>query len=335
VETLITGATGLVGHHLVQALQERGDTVRALVLPTEDTTWLDARGVTSYRGDIRQSETLTQPMRGVDTVFHLAAMQGVWLPMKEYVAVNVTGTEHVCRAALAAGVRRLVHVSSWTVYGMAHSRPLHEDAPLAPWNDPYWITKAAGDSLVQRMIRNDRLPATIIRPGTIFGPGDSLNFGRIADKLHAGKGLVIGAGRNALPLVYVTDVVQGLLLCADREHALGQAYNISNDRSLTQGEFLGAIARELGVVPPKRHVPYAVAYTVAYAAERAGSLLHAKHPIVTRHGIILFGTDNRQSLDKARHELGYAPRVSLREGVRLAAQWYRTTCAPAQPTVSQ
>jgi len=212
---------------------------------------------------------------------------------------------------------------------MARGQPLTEDVPPAPWHDPYWITKAQGDLLVQRMITKDHLPAAIIRPGTIFGPGDRLNFGRIADKLRSGKGIIIGSGRNALPLVYVTDVVQGLLLCADLDHAQGQAYNITNDQPLTQEEFLRTIAQELGAAPPRLHVPYNAAYAIAFAAERAPRFMRSEHPIVTRHGVTLFGTDNRHSIDKARAELGYAPQVSLHEGVQLACMWYQQHYMPA------
>jgi nucleoside-diphosphate-sugar epimerase len=323
VETLITGGTGLVGHHLVAALQQRGDTIRALVLPTEDASWLEERGVAIYRGDVRDPASLIAPSQGVDTVFHMAAMQGVWLPIEKYYAVNVTGTENVCRAALTAGVRRVVHVSSWTIYGMSRGRILTEKDPPAPWNDPYWITKAQGDLLVQRMVVEDHLPAVQIRPGTIFGAGDRLNFGRIAEKLLNNKGLVLGSGRNALPLVYVTDVVQGLLLCADRPQAEGQAYNITNDQQLTQQEFLCTIAQELGAPPPRRHIPYTAAYSLAYAAERTTGLMRLKHPLVTRHGVTLFGTDNRHSIEKARTELGFVPQVGIKEGIRLASAWYQ------------
>jgi nucleoside-diphosphate-sugar epimerase len=323
VEALITGGTGLVGHHLVTALQQRGDTVRVLVLPSEDTSWLEERGVNVYRGNICDPDTLSAPMRGVDTVFHLAAMQGLWVPIEEYYKVNVTGTENVCRAVLTAGVRRIVHVSSWTIYGMARGWTLGEEVTPAPRNDPYWITKAQGDLLVQRMISRDHLPAAIIRPGTIFGVGDRLNFGRMADKVRDGKALVIGTGRNALPLVYVTDVVQGLLLCADHDRAEGQAFNITNDQPLTQEQLLRAIAQELGVAPPRLHIPYAAAYAIAYAAERAVKFTGSKHPLVTRHGVTLYGTDNRHSIDKARTELGYVPQVSIREGAHLACDWYK------------
>ena len=330
MEIVITGGNGLLGRHLVQALQERGDRVRVLALPAEDTSWLEERGITVYRGDICVTETLIAPMRAVDGVLHLAGMMGVWRPLEDYHAVNVTGTENVCRAALVAGVRRLVHVSSWTVYGMALGRPAHEDFPLRPFQEPYAITKAEGDKLVQRMIIEDHLPAVIVRPGTFFGPGDQLHFGRMADRVRARKGVIVGSGRNALPFVYVTDVVQGILLALDREHAVGQAYNITTDRPLTQEEFLRAIAQELGARPPRVHVPYRALYAAGYAAERLATVTHSQHqPVVTRLGVKLFGTDNRHAIDKAQRELGYRPQVAAREGVRLAAVWYRKRPAPA------
>ena len=250
MDILITGGNGLLGCHLVEELQERGDSVRVLVLPEEDASRLAQRGVEVHRGDIRRPETLTPPMSGVDAVMHLAGMMGVWRPIGDYEAVNVTGTENVCWAALAQGAR-VIHVSSWTVYGMALGRPAREDFPLRPFPEPYAITKAAGDRVVQRMIAEQDLPAVIIRPGTFFGPGDRLHFARVADRLRDGKGVIVGSGDNALPFVYVTDVVRGLLLALDRERALGQAYNITNDRPLTQRQLLHAIAHEIGVSPPR------------------------------------------------------------------------------------
>ena len=336
MEILITGGNGLLGRHLVSALEDRGDDVRVLALPSEDTSSLEERGVAVHRGDIRRRETLTGPMSGVDAVLHLAGMMGVWRPMEHYRDVNVTGTENVCRAALAAGVRRLVHMSSSSIYGVALGRPADERFPLKPFPDPYPITKALGDMAVQRMIVEDRLPAVIVRPDQIFGPGDRLHFGRLADRLRAGRGVIVGSGHNALPFVYVTDVVQGLLLALDHEHAVGQAYNITNDRPLTQRQLLHAIARELGASPPRLHLPYRPLYAAGYAAERLATLTRARRqPVVTRLGVKLFGTANRHAIDKARRELGYRPRIALEDGVRLAAAWYRPpTELAASPAVA-
>jgi nucleoside-diphosphate-sugar epimerase len=323
MEILITGGNGLLGHHLVPALQERGDDVRVLALPGEETSWLARREVAVHRGDIRLADTLARPMRGVDAVVHLAGMMGVWRPLAEYQDVNVAGTRNVCEAALAEGVGRLVHVSSWTVYGMDLGRPALENSPFNPFREPYALTKAEGDMLVQRMIAEQHLPAVIVRPGTFFGPGDRLHFGRMADRLASDKAVIVGSGDNALPFVYVSDVVHGLLLSLDRDCAVGEAYNITTDRPLTQVQFLRTIGCAIGAGPPRVAVPYRALYAGAYVAEKLWAAAHLSGPpLVTRLGVKLFGTDNRHAIDKARAELGYEPRVSLEEGIRLAGAWY-------------
>jgi nucleoside-diphosphate-sugar epimerase len=321
---LVTGGNGFVGRHVVSALQDRGDAVRVLALPAEDTGWLKQRGVAVYHGDVRVPGSLAQPVHGADAVLHLAAMMDVWRPIEDYRAVNVTGTENIGRAALAAGVRRFVHMSSSSVYGVALGRPADESFPLAPFPDPYPITKAAGDRVVQRMIAEDHLPAVIIRPDQIFGPGDHLHFGRMADRLRSGRGIVVGSGDNAMPFVYVTDVVRGLLLALDHNDAVGQAYNITNDHPLTQNQLLRVIAHDIGASPPRLRIPYRALYAAGYLAERLAMVTPSRsRPPITRLGVAFFGTDNRYAIGKARRELGYSPQVDLRDGVRITATWYR------------
>jgi 2-alkyl-3-oxoalkanoate reductase len=319
---LVTGASGFLASHLIPVLRERGDSVRALVLPSSDTTLLGQAGVDIHTGDVRQPDTLAGAMRQVDAVFHLAAAIGVRRPLREYYAVNVTGTENVCRAAVAAGVKRLVHVSSTSVYEQGLAVPVDETFPLAPPPDPYAVTKAAGDILVQRLIAEEHLPASIVRTSTIFGPGDHLNFGRIADRLLAGTSIVIGSGRNRVPVAFVDDVVRGLLLVLEHQ-AAGEVYNITDDRCPTQAELLEGIADQVGARPPRIHVPYRLLYGAAYLAERLAQATRSERAVVTRFGVLLYGADNRFAIDKARHELGYEPRVPLRQGVSVAAEWYR------------
>jgi nucleoside-diphosphate-sugar epimerase len=323
MKIFVTGGNGFLGRNLVLELQKRRASVAVLALPTEDTAWLEKRGVEVFRGDLRNREALKKPMQDVEAVFHLAAMMGAWRPMQVYYAVNVTGTENVCREALVNGVRRIVHVSSAMVYNMASDRPVVETDRLDTLNEPYSMTKAHGDRLVQRMIAQDHLPAVIVRPSTIFGTYDPLNFGRIADHIKAGKGIIIGSGENAVPFVYVTDVVRGLLLALDHPHAEGQIYNIGNDQPLSQKALFSAIAQEIGAAPPRSYVPYTPLYAAAYAAERISMLSGYRiAPFVTRHGVKLYGANNLFSIDKARSTLGYEPRISIRKGIELAASWY-------------
>jgi nucleoside-diphosphate-sugar epimerase len=322
MKVLITGATGLLGGHLIKELQERGEDIRALVLPVENADGLLKQGVEVVPGDVTDASTLKPAITDIELVFHLAGMMGVWRPMADYRLVNVTGSANLYQAAQQAGVRRYVHTSSHTVYGLGYGRFLTENDALRPDPDPYSISKAEGDRLMRRLMLTSNVETVILRPGTFFGPGDRLHFGRMAQKVKDGKGVILGRGDNALPFCYVTDVVQGFLLAAYHEHAPGNLYNITNDHPLTQQEMFDAIADAVGGTRPTRHLPYLPVYYGSMVAEKVVARLTHTRPIVTQLGAMMFGTDNRHSVEKARRELGYEPKVDLRTGIGLAAEWF-------------
>jgi nucleoside-diphosphate-sugar epimerase len=334
VKVLITGATGLLGSHLIKELQQRGEHIRALVLPVENADKLLAQSVEVVKGDVTDASTLGPAVKDIDLIFHLAGMMGVSRPLADYRLVNVNGSENLYRAAQAAGVRRFVHTSSHTVYGLGYGRFMTEKDALRPDPDPYSITKAEGDRLMRRLMLNSDVETVILRPGTFFGPGDRLHFGRMAQKVKDGKGLIIGKGDNALPFCYVTDVVQGFLLAAYHEKAPGNVYNITNDRPLTQLEMFNAIADAVGGVRPTLHLPYLPLYYGSIVAEKIVARMTRTKPVVTQLGAMMFGSDNRHSVGKARRELGYEPKVDLREGIKLAAEWFNAG-GMQQPSVTQ
>src|SRR5438874_3749861 len=321
MRVLITGATGLLGGHLIKELRQRGEDIRALVLPVENADKLEKQGVEVVRGDITDAGTLEPAVQDVELIFHLAGMMGVWRPLADYRQVNVTGSENLYKAAQKAGVRRYVHTSSHTVYGLGYGRFLTENDALRPDPDPYSLTKSEGDRLMRRLMLNGAVETVILRPATFFGPGDRLHFGRMAQRMKNGKGVIIGRGDNALPFCYVTDVAQGFLLAAYHEKAPGNVYNISNDRPLMQQEIFNAIADDVGGKRPTRHLPYLPLYYGGIVAEKTALITHTR-PLVTRLGVMMFGTDNRHSIEKARSELGYEPKVDIREGISLAAAWF-------------
>jgi nucleoside-diphosphate-sugar epimerase len=334
VRVLVTGATGFIAAHLIPALQRRGHEVHALVQPSSEGMHLHDADVAVHAGDVRSVDTLRPAMRQVDAVVHLAAAIGVRAPLSDYHAVNVAGTQNVCRAALAADIERLVHVSSTSVYKQGLGVPVDESYAVAPPPDPYAVTKAAGDRLVQRLIADEQLPASIVRTSTVYGPGDHLNFARIADRVRSGSAIVIGSGRNRVPFAYVDDVVHGLALALEHEAAAGQIYNITDDTCPTQLELLRAVARELDAKGPRIHVPYGVLYGMGYLAELAAQAVRSDHALVTRFGVALYGADNVFAIDKARRELGYEPRVSLGQGIRAASGWYRGLSGGAEARTS-
>jgi nucleoside-diphosphate-sugar epimerase len=260
----------------------------------------------------------------VDRVVHCAARTGPWGPEAEYERTNLRGLEALVRMALAAGVRRLVHLSSITVHGNDVRGAADENAPLREEPNPYSRSKVAGERLLERMIRQEDAPVTIVRPGWIYGPGDWTSFARLARKIEMGRLVMVGDGENHLPLIYVRDVARGVLLASEAGHAAGRSYLLVNDEPVTQRDFLGAIAAELNAPTPTQHVPYQLGLGLGAVAETLGRLARRREPPpIMRYGIQLLGGENRFIITRARQELGFAPLVDLAEGVRRSIEWYR------------
>ena len=330
---LITGATGFVGGHLVELLVERGEHIRILARHGEDVSWLRQMGVEVYWGDLTDFPSLQAAVTGVQRVFHCAARTGPWGPQSDYELVNVTGPRLLAEAALAAGVQRIVHVSSITVHGVDIHGTANETAPLRGGTDPYSKTKVAGERALEQLIQEKAAPITIVRPGLIYGPRDTNSFARFARLLAHGQLPIIGSGANLLPLIYVRDVALGILLASQPDCAIGNAYLLVNDEPVTQAAYFDTIASALGVPPPRLHIPYSLAIALAGGVEVAAHLAQRQQPPpLMRFGLRQIGGQNRFLIDRARHDLGFSPQVNLSEGVRLSVAWYRSL---AQPSTTQ
>jgi nucleoside-diphosphate-sugar epimerase len=327
---LVTGATGLLGSHLVDLLVERGERPRALVRPGESSDQLVEAGVDVHIADLRDAGALRAAMEGMSEVLHCAARTGPWGPEAEYESTNVRGLEMVVRTALSAGARRVVHVSSITVHGNDVRGMADETAPMRTESNPYSRSKVVGERLLKRMIEQEGAPVTVVRPGWIYGPRDVASFARFATMIQAGRMIMIGSGRNHVPLIYAGDAAQGVLQAARAEAAVGRAYLLVNDEPVTQRDYLVAIATDLGVPPPTRRLPYRLALALGAGAETGARLAGRKQPPpVMRYGIELLGGENRFSIERARRELGFAPQVNHVEGVQRSVSWYRTMSSGA------
>jgi nucleoside-diphosphate-sugar epimerase len=324
LKVLVTGAAGLLGSHLAELALQRGNAVRLLVRPGDDVCWLANAGAEVCRGDITNHASSEVAVRDVNLVVHCAARMGPWGPEAEYKRVNVHAPRNLAEMALAAGVQRFVHVSSIDVHGLRVGDGVDETAPFGPEQDPYSRSKKAGEIEIQHLIRDRGAPVTIIRPGLIYGPRDTNSFGRFARLIEQGKMVIIGSGSNHLPLIYVTDVARGILLAAEANRAIGRTYLLVNDEAVTQQDYFNAIAKELGVQPPKRHVPYRLALALGAMGELVGHLIRSeKPPPLMRFGLKQMGGENRFSIARARQELGFSPQVNLAQGVREGIAWYR------------
>jgi nucleoside-diphosphate-sugar epimerase len=327
---LVTGAAGFLGCHLTQALCDRGERVRALVRPGEDITRLRRANVQICEGDLRDTASVERAVDGADCVLHCAARTGPWGPPADYYRVNVVGTESLLTASLLAGVRRFVHVSSITVHGADIHGAGDESLPLVPGPDPYTQTKVAAERIVQRVIEQGDAPVTIVRPGLIYGPGDTTTFARLTRLIQRGRMPVIGSGHNHLPLIYVTDVAQGIFLASEAAPAVGRTYLLVNDEPVTQVDLLATIARELAVPPPRFRVPYRPALALAAVAEALCRATGSRQPPpLTRFGLRQLGGENRFLIDRARSQLGFSPLVDVSVGVHNSLAWFRAREDPA------
>lgn len=240
MKVLVTGAAGFIGSHLVDRLLERGDDVRALVRPGEDTRYLQTLADVEIRqGDVTDAASLTCAVKGVQRVYHLAARTGPWGPEEAYTAVNVQGVTNLIFAAMDAGVQRIVHTSSITVYGHHLRGVVAEDDGYHCEQNPYSRSKIAGERAVFKLVNAHGAPVVVVRPAWVYGPRDHASFGRLVSRIEQGKGLLIGNGKNHVPVVYVRDVAQGIIKAGEAgNQVVGQAYTLADDRPVTQIDYV-------------------------------------------------------------------------------------------------
>ena len=324
---LVTGATGLLGSHVVEKLLEAGRPVRALVRRSSDTRFLDSLGVEKAIGDITEPASLTDAMRGVETVYHVAAQVGDWGPWRRFVAVTIDGTRNMLAAAGNAGVKRFLHVSSISAYGHPNQEGLvlDETAPLGvglhKWSY-YSRAKAEAEKLVWQACRRGDVPVTVVKPSWLYGPRDRASMPRLIRAIKAGKAKLIGDGTNRLNLTYAGNEAEGCILAATNERSLGESYNLSCDGEITQGEYINKIAQCIGAKPVTGKVPYRVAYSAAFLMEFFGHALGRKEPpLVTRYSVWLMGRRCFFSCDKARRELSWRATIGYDEGIQRSVKW--------------
>ena len=345
MKVLVTGAAGFLGGHLVDMLLERGDEVRAMVRPVENATRLTSlAGVEVVHGDLTDTQSLKDAVKGMQRVYNVAARTGPWGLEKDYNAVNVWGVADLITAAMDAGVQRIVHTSSITVYGHHLHGLVTEDHPFHAEDNPYSRTKIASEKLISDMVKERGAPVVIVRPAWIYGPRDNASFGRFVALVDAGKGFIIGSGKNVVPVVYVRDVAQGLIKAGDAgDSAIGRAYTVADDRRVTQSEYLNMIADFLEVPHIGRHYPYSAMFSAGRVAELLWQTLGRRKsapPPVSTYGITLLGGNQEFSIDRARRELGYEPQYDYIRGLSEGVKWYLdqkkgTNGSPVAPEMAE
>ena len=325
---LVTGATGLVGMHLVPRLQRDGWQVRALVRDPARAGLLTRADVTLATGDVLDETSFVRATRGCDVLFHAAAVitpLGGWEAFRR---PNVDGTRNAITAAASASAR-LVHVSSVAVYGARRfaADGRRTDESVAPGRIPedsyYARSKRESEDLVFEAQRAGRVWATAVRPSVLYGTFDRQFVPRLARLLRRGFAPVIAGGHNTLAVVHAANVADGLVRAAGFEEANGKAYNLANDYDVTVREFFERAAEGLEQRLRIVSVPM-IAARAAFAVIKSLAPLFVGNQFKaqTASSFDFLARDNPFSSELARRELGWDPPVRPEVGIPEAFRWW-------------
>lgn len=323
ISALVSGASGFLGGHLLAKLREKGFRVRALARQISDIAGLARSGVDISEGDVADRQSLRRAMAGQQLVFHTAGKVSDWGSRQEFWQANVEGTANVITACREVGVKRLIHVSSLTVLGLPRSGArVDEKTPIADSiRDFYTISKIAGERLIREAHGRGGLETVVIRPGVIWGPGDTAILPRLAALLRRGQLVFIGRGANNLGLSHVENLSHGLILAALKPSAAGQIYHLTDGEEITARAAFCALAVALGVPPPRFALPFPVVYFLAAFLEWTARLQNAATPPpLTRYGVRLVACNSRYDISKAQNELEYRPLLTFRQGIATLIQ---------------
>ncbi len=321
MKVLVTGATGFAGGALAREHAKRGDDVVALVRDPEGTTakGLAAAGIALAKGDIREAEAVAAAAQGVELIQHIAAVYRTAGHSDDYYhAVNDGGVQNVIDAAQRHGVGRVVHCSTIGVHGHVKEVPANEDSAFNA-GDIYQRSKLAGENRF-RAAMEAGLPGVIFRPAAIYGPGD-LRLLKIFRGVQKGRFPMFGNGQTTYQLVYIDDLVDGIIRCGTHDDAVGETFILCGDGWITLDDFVGMVAQATGGRAPRVHWPMWPLLTAARACELVCKPFGIAPPLHVRR-CEFYIKSRAFSNERARSGIGFAPQVSMREGVYRTAVWY-------------
>ena len=319
MKALVTGASGFTGFHLANALVQRDYEVYGFVRPTSNVSNLSPR-VNLIQGDLTSRASVYLAVQDMDIVCHIAATyRDAGASQQTYYDVNVTGTRHVIEACLAHKVNRMVHCSTIGVHGHIENPPATEHSPFNPGDD-YQRTKLEAENLVAQSIQ-DGLRATICRPTGIYGPSDK-RFLKLFRAIKNKTFIMFGSGEVCYHLIYIDDLIQGIILCGERPEALGETYIIAGNEATTLNELTNSVAKILGVRKPQWRIPFWLLWQASVLCEDVCKPLGLKPPLFRRRADF-FRKNRSFDASKIQNDLGFQPKINLEEGLHRTAKWYK------------
>ncbi len=324
MNVLVIGANGFIGSNLCESLIRSGQSVVGVVRESSDLTFLKGLDrLQIVRGDVTVKKSLDAAMQDVSVVYNVAGLVSDWGPWDIFRRVNVDGVRNVMESARQYKIRRVVHLSSVSVYGFPGGTDIDENSPWIPRaNDPYSTTKAEGEKTALSY-QDDQLAVTVIRPTGVYGPNDRTTTLQLVPVLLNRQFGYVDGGRHIMAPVYIDNLVQMMRLAAESDKAPGQAYNGMDDGKVTWKQYAEWMCEDLGCKTPWLSVPRSVAWPLATVIEKTAKLFNKKEsPMINQYRIRAVMQDNHYSIQKAKSQLGYHPTVSTRDGIKKTIQWY-------------
>jgi nucleoside-diphosphate-sugar epimerase len=326
LRALVTGAGGFLGQHIAEQLVRRGDQVWSF--SRHEHPALAALGVQSLRGDVRDAVATAAACRGMDAVFHVAAVAGIWGPWKAYFQVNTLGTRHVLAGCLKGGVRRLVYTSSPSVtFTGEDQRGVDESVPYADrWLCHYPHSKALAEQEVLAANGRGELLTCALRPHLVWGPGDQHLIPRLVERARSGRLRRIGAGTNRIDMIHVENAAEAHLLAADAlaegSPVGGRAYFLSQGQPVNCWEWINEILALANAPAVRRWLSLRTAWYLGLALESVHGLLRLRRePRMTRFLAAQLARCHYFDIRRARTDLQYRPTIGTSEGMEQLGRW--------------
>jgi nucleoside-diphosphate-sugar epimerase len=327
MKALVTGATGFLGGALAHRLKQMGWHVTALGRNVSALKRLEAHGIQAIQARLEDLQAIVNACAGQDIVFHSGALASDWGLAEDFYNANVRGTQNIIRGCQEHHVKRLIHVSTPSIYFRFSPRlnVKEDDVLSAVPATEYARTKRLAEAEVDKAFA-DGLPVITIRPRAIFGPGDRTILPRVINRLERGILRVIGDGQNMADLSYIENVVDALLLCAEApSHTLGKKYNITNGEPIRLWDMIEKLCKRLDLKFPTQRLPYKVVDSVASAMELIYRILPGQpEPPLTRYSVAMLSISTTLDITAAQRDLGYQPRISLEDGFEEFVKWWQS-----------
>jgi nucleoside-diphosphate-sugar epimerase len=321
IKTLVTGANGFVGSHLVEGLLDRGYQVRCLIRKTSNLKWLSDLKIEYAYGDISEKNSLKEAVRNVDIIIHSAGLTKA-KTREEYFKANAEGTRNLMEVCIEENpkLQRFVYISSQAAAGPGEDeRPKDETAINQPVSY-YGESKLEGEMIVSDY--SSKLPVTIIRPPAVYGPRDTdmLGFFKV---VNIGFRISFGKGESYISLVYVKDLVDGIILAAENPKAVDQTYFIAEDRVYSWREAFNIIAGVLNKKTVPIRIPKSIVFLLAFLSENLYRLIGKTPAFNTQKAKEITQRYWGLNVSKAKTELGFIPRFPLDKGAAETVRWYK------------